>query len=780
MTSPTAVWRLFDQAIDVPSSARERFLMEHGPDDATVREVQELIVASDSSEGRVLDESVERRRETIERLWCEHRRPTMEVNGYRLRRRLGAGGMGVVFEAEQPLTRRTVALKLLHPQCDENQQLALDEIQLLARLNHPNIAQVYHGGLADLGAGPQPFIVMELVTGETIDRYVATRRLSRRQLLDLIICASRAVAHCHERGVVHCDLKPANILVTTDGQPKILDFGVARLSQCNAERVSRIAGTPPYMSPEQRVGAPIDRRSDVYALGAIAREITRNSVPRLEPVIRRATNSSAERRFASCHELIRALVMLSRADSRRRYCAAALLGLLVTAATVLLWPGGDRLPAGTTGVEAAAAQIQRLTAAAMQDGGPIQALDEDAERSLLKSMSNSPESLRRTAGALTRIHISNGRPELARRTAPILAQLNRELLGPSRPATVLAVCQLSQVLEASGRTDDALRLIETWRNRAESDSISSLMLDARRTHFLSREGRRDEALDLGRSTLDRISNHRLSRSDVCRGLRYATGMALLRCGDDVEAEATFRELESDPDASRRARLQALRGIGGALWLRGEFVAAEKEFREAVELSADVLGRDHLEHSTVVQGLGVCLRDQGRLAEARPYLEEALRIKLAVYDAPDCEVVANSQVTLANLLYLTGETNVAYPLAVKSLETRMRFSTDPLEKAESELLVGLMRVERGDPEGCDLIRSALQRRHDVLHDEHWLIAQAGAALGRAEQLFGSTESAERLLINACERLESDRGATHPWSALAKGWLRATREDASRRT
>jgi serine/threonine protein kinase/tetratricopeptide (TPR) repeat protein len=215
--------------------------------------------------------------------------PLDRVGPYRLVRKLGAGGMGEVWEAtqEEPVRRR-VAVKLVRSGLGGNEVLQRfrAEREALARMSHPGIAQVFDAGIAPDG---RPFVVMELVDGEPITLFSSRSRLDVRARLELLSDVCHAVHHAHQKGVIHRDLKPTNILVTVrDGrpQPKVIDFGIARaaVEDDPATRLTRfgdVLGTLEYMSPEQAAGgaASVDTRSDVYALGVLLYELLTGELP---------------------------------------------------------------------------------------------------------------------------------------------------------------------------------------------------------------------------------------------------------------------------------------------------------------------------------------------------------------------------------------------------------------------------------------------------------------------------------------------------------------------
>jgi WD40 repeat protein/serine/threonine protein kinase len=289
MNVSTSEEELFTAALEIEASQRGRFLDHACGDNAQLRRrVEALLRRHEQSRGLLDKPPPGIAAANGEPMISEA--PGTIIGPYKVLEQIGEGGFGVVFMAEQegPL-RRCVALKVIKPGMDSRQVIARFEAerQALAMMDHPNIAKVFDAGATETG---RPYFVMELVQGVPIGEYCNQCQLTTRERLELFVTVCRAIEHAHQRGVIHRDLKPTNVLVAMqDGRPapKIIDFGVAKAAcQPMSEHTlhtgfAQMLGTPLYMSPEQAELSPlgVDARTDIYSLGVLLYELLTGTTP---------------------------------------------------------------------------------------------------------------------------------------------------------------------------------------------------------------------------------------------------------------------------------------------------------------------------------------------------------------------------------------------------------------------------------------------------------------------------------------------------------------------
>jgi serine/threonine protein kinase len=272
---------VFDQAIAIRTEERTAYLDSACASDADLRREVESLLSSDDCAGTkflntpALDFSKSE-------LARSPNRVGRRIGAYNILEEIGRGGMGEVYRAGRAdgQYEKEVAIKLVRGGYDTAAVLERfrHERQILASLDHPNIARLLDGGTTDEGI---PYLVMELIEGTPIDVYCDERKLNVTERLRLFSQVCSAVQYAHQRLVIHRDIKPGNILVTKEGVPKLLDFGIAKILDPAAISETTVASpmTPEYASPEQIRGEPITTASDVYSLGVVLYQLLTGRSP---------------------------------------------------------------------------------------------------------------------------------------------------------------------------------------------------------------------------------------------------------------------------------------------------------------------------------------------------------------------------------------------------------------------------------------------------------------------------------------------------------------------
>ena len=547
-------------------------------------------------------------------------REVKRIGVYRIVRQIGRGGTSLVFHAQRDDGQfsQQVALKLLHPGHDSeiDQGRFRAERQILASLNHPNIARLLDGGLAEDG---RPYLVMELVDGEPIDRYCDSKSLSLSQRLAMFITVAEATQYAHRNLVVHRDLKPSNILVTRDGQVKLLDFGLAKLLEPSASEAKPVTTqrwmTPEYAAPEQVRGQPATTLTDVYQLGAVLHELLTGKLP-------------FGTRHQNAYELERAIL--------------------------------EREPVPPSVV-------------ASQPS-----LRGDLDAIVLKALRKEPEQRYASAQELAD-DVRNrlfGYPVLARKqTAVYRARryVTRHRWGLAASAVVLlTICAYAVTATVQrARTERALARATLEAQKAEK--VTDLMLGI---FEASERGRAFSDTVTARALMDRgIARARaLTDEPLVRGqMLDVIGRMYAQLGDYEKAIAMFTEAL----AVRRQALgnthvdvaATLQQLGDAANARGDFATAASVYREARTIRDAALGPGNALTLESLYWLAHSMHEAGDHAGARPLQDEwsraVLRLPLEV-----SETRADQLINLAQIQEFRGEVLIAEQLFRRVVETRV--------------------------------------------------------------------------------------------------------------
>jgi serine/threonine-protein kinase len=701
------------------------------------------------------------------------------IGPWRLLGRLGRGGMGAVYLAERAdgAFEQHAALKLARAGFDDTAAARrfMAERQIVAQLEHPHIARLIDGGVTDDG---RPYFVMERVEGESLVEYCDARRLPVRARLELFLQLGDAVQYAHRHLIVHRDLKPSNVLVTCEGQVKLLDFGIAKLYDPDAARGpdrtetrDRLM-TPAYAAPELIGGGAISTAADVYALGVVLYELLSGTRPfeqgartpreleddilgkdaerpsgvaGLSDRIRRqlrgdldvicltALQKQPERRYASAEQLV---------EDIRRYLAGR---PIAARPDTLGYRTGKfvRRHALAVGLTSAVATVIIASAAALAVQSSIAARERDKARQVASLLVDVFEvvdpSEARGAQVTAREVLDRG-----------VTRVERGLSGlPEVQADLLAV--LGRVYRNLGLYDRAsglmARAADIFGRIGGVDSAAATDAKSRLGELQYLKGAYQEAEDTLRQTLALQEQESGSASAPVATTLNNLGKVLQAMGRVDEAEPVLRRAL---DVSRRVHgarhaevAEALSNLGAVMFVRGRLDDTEPLFREALAVRRSVFGEDHPLVPASLNNLATLLSRTGDLSGAEATHREALALATRVYgvDHPRVATMSNN---LALTLLARGDAAAAEVLLRRSLDVRRaRLGSQHPDTAQSLANLGLVVQTLGRPaEARPLYDEAIAIRRQALGPQHPLVAQTLNNLGLLAAATGDPRGAER--------------------------------------
>ena len=645
------------------------------------------------------------------------------IGRYRIIRLAGEGGMGVVYEAEQEQPRRIVALKIIKPGWTNPDLLRRfeQESQALGRLHHPGIAQVYEAGGADAGFGPQPFFAMEFIRGESLRDYARSHRLGTRPRLELMIKVCEAVHHAHQRGITHRDLKPGNILVEESGQPKILDFGLARITGADAQAtqhtgIGQLVGTLAYMSPEQVLADPweLDTRTDVYSLGVILYELLAGNRPyQLSNKLHEAARTireqepkplgSVRRSYRGDLETIVAKSL--EKDKHRRYGSAADL----------------------------AADLRRYLA-----DEPIAARPANTAYQLRKFAVRHKGFVASTAIVFTVL------------VAGILVSTGEAIRARTAEQSAKAVTSFLQndLLEQAGASAQA-------RPSVKPDA------DLKVRTALDRAAARIDGKFPGQPLVEASVRQTMSHAYRDLGLIPESRRQIERVIDT--RRRALGETKPETLSSRSER-------GQLLFAEGKYADAETELSNVLNLQRRVLGESHPDTLNTMDYLGYTYRDDGKLAKAEPLLAKALDLQRKVLGDQNPDTLSSMN-ELAQLYDDLSKYSQAEPLYRKALEIRLRNQGEehPDTLTVMNNLAALYYNATRYVEAEGLFVRVLDIRRRVLGPEHPDTLTSMNNLGSVYHLLGKDREAEQIDLPLMEFNRRVKGPEHPDTLISQNNL-----------
>jgi serine/threonine-protein kinase len=702
---------LFRTLVNRPAAERDDHLTQACEGDEELRlEVLSLLerdTAEDFIRGRIASIALAFTAKPKDELTGE------SIGPYRVRRLIGRGGMGVVYEAERDdeQFRQQVAIKIIKRGMDTDfvRDRFLRERQILATLDHPHIARLFDGGSTTDGL---PYFVMEFVAGDSITAYCRRRQLSVSERLKLFRKVCSAVQHAHQRLVIHRDLKPSNILITEDGAPKLLDFGIAKLlspdpseAHTRTETALRLM-TPEYASPEQARGQAVATTTDVYSLGVVLYELLTERRP-----FEFRTYSSTEIERAFCDTEIEepSKVVGRRTDAPTRL-ARQLAGDLDNIVLMAMRNEPERR---YQSVEQFSEDIRRYLA-----GLPVVARK---------------DTLGYRAGKFVRRHKAG---------VVVLALL-----------LILAVVMMVQAVRIARERD------RTNQEAATAEAVTQSLVamfevadsgKARGNVITARE-----LLDQGAEKVIRELKHQPAVQakllDTIGQLYQGIGL-YDRAQPVLEEALKLRRQALGPEHPDVAT--SLNHVGEMANLKGDFARSELLLREALNMRRKLLGAEHKDVAESLDNLGALLVARGNFREAEGLIREALalRHKLLGDESTD---VANSLNSLGGLMVYTGHFKEAESLYRQVLAMRRKlFGAEHPLVAQSLMDLAGTLLEEGDFNGAEtLFREALSLNRKLLGEGHPDVTVSLVMLAFALQNLKEYGKAERLLRQELALLRS---------------------------
>lgn len=754
---------LFHGALERPEPEREAWLGNECDDEEMLRQVSAMLAADADAD----DPGEDLVSATLQDLASGAQGAAGKSLGpWRILEELGSGGMGSVFLAERADDeyRRRVALKLIRGFPDPASLERLrSERQILADLNHPNIAAMIDGGTTDDG---QPYLVMEYIDGVPVDQWCtdAGPSLERRAELFREICG--AVQYAHRNLVIHRDLKPNNVLVTAEGRPVLLDFGIAKLVDPGSDEpddVTRGARyyTPGFSSPEQLAGAPVSTASDVYSLGklfelmlAAGRGNTEAAPHDLQAIVGRATADDPADRYSSVEALAadvaaflegRPVQAASRRFGYRAWkfvrrhrlavgtasvVAVAILGLI---GQVVIESQRSREAEAQARIEAANAnQVLEFLLELIESAGPGQARGEDV--TVMQVLEQGRDRISAEAIA---------DPALRARTLFALGSVYRALESHEIAQQLLA--ESAALARALGDAEEEVRALNVLGMSAVLNSDRQLAEDS-----LFR------AVSLVRENIDIEAGERASAINDL-GLMHIEFDDAAK-GRELIAEALVIREQAGLAEERIAT--SYHNLAEAEDVLGNHREAMRLYRRALEMKERTVGKMHPSYANSLNGLGLASRNVGEWETSRAAIEEQMEIRKKLF-GPDAPILYRDYNELAGFQLDMGR----FEQAIENWRHAMRLEASNIGGATQEWLflnnIGFAYKEMGLPERAEeFYRQSVALRAARFGDDSPTTARARHNLARVLLHQGRLDEARALADESMAVRLTELGQSHP--------------------
>lgn len=732
--------RVFYEAIEHDVSEWPALLDEACGDDPELRREVEALLAHSTRTGHLFD-FVDTPRALAEDLLARSAMPIVSgrsVGPYRLEREIGSGGMGRVFLAEREDLPKRVALKLVREPLaspDRSHRFRLEQ-RVLAGLEHPHIAQLLDAGVTEDGS---PWFAMEYVDGESISTFCDHMRQTVEQRLRLFLDVCSAVRYAHANLVVHRDIKPSNVMVTRDGRPKLLDFGVAKLlDSTGADELTRTGlrvFTPAYAAPEQLTGGRISTATDVYQLGGLLYEL----------LVGRPPLDLAGKSPGEAERIVREQEPIAPSAA-------------ITREATVSKPDGsvEPLPPAEIGTN------RSTTAERLRRG-----LEGDIDNVVLKALEKEAERRYGSVDALASDieRFLEGRPVLAR--ASTAAYRGKKFLLRHKAAAGIALLVVGYAVTA---TLSAMGIARE-RDRAEREAATAMRVSDFLLDVFTRADPTDTvpgeatALELVNRGAAQVNDELSGQPEIQAAMQEVLGNVYHEFGRDEEAEPLLRAaLATRLDlfgAGSPEVASAQHYLAQVLWSKGDLEGADTLNQQALDVRRRLLDEGDEKLWETLNNLGTVRQFQGRLEEADQMIADVVRMVQSSH--PDGHALLGGYLSnLANVRSARGDYAGAQAMMQKALENDRRFfpADHPYIALRFDNLAYMaFRAEAFD-DALEQAEEALAMYWRVYDAPHPDMPYAMATIADASLALGDTARADSMHLAALAMRQSLLGPDHP--------------------
>ncbi len=727
-TNWTDVKTIFFKAVELDGKEREVYLNDVCKTAELKKEIVTLIFAHDNSE-KFLEDPV-----------IAYDPVTDNTNlfigktfgKYKIDKLIARGGMGLVYLGlRDDEVKQKAAVKIINPGVSSGIVIKRfqNERQTLANLNHPNISRLLDGGITDDGI---QFLVMEYIEGIPIDEYCDKNKLNTKDRLNLFLKVAAVVQYAHQNLVVHRDLKPSNILITQDGEPKLLDFGIAKILSPEGERLETVTQkgmwnlTPEFTSPEQIKGETITTTSDVYSLGIVLYKLLTGHSPYK---IKSAFHSDISKMITQSEPTKPSEIIYQTIKSKYEEEKSEINPQTIS---VTREESIDKLHKKLVG------DIDNIISMAIR---------KEPERRY-SSVDHFADDIKRY---LNNKPVSAHQDSLSYRSVKFIKR-NKNILIPAAIIFIIINLGLAGILwqgYIAAKERDIAKL-EAYK----SNKIKSFLLEMISAPDPIKEGNEVKVIDVIKNASQKLSMELSDYPQIEAEIRTMLANTYQNLGvyDSAETELLKSHLITEKVFGNKSVETAvsLKSLALIYHYKGDYEKAEKYFKESLAMLKSVERTPSFQTALILDAYGTFVADQGDMEKSEKLTEDALKIAESLKGSEDQEV-AMIKNNLATSYHSLNKLDEAEKLYIESLRVfRKHFGNFHLRVSSSLNNIAFIHIYKEDHQkALPLLKESLEIKRTILGDSHPDLIQAYSNVGSTYYNLDDFESAEKFMLKSIE-------------------------------